>query len=214
MSGTDATPRNVKHRDSSLKNEMRKRYKERLRIARQTLLEHRRHGHDSYGSDQLMSRSDTIMDEVSKLQNDIQAQHHSWIDVNASLDTDYLLSVMDEISEELRHEEMMLMAERESYANDQELQAVFCPPADVCCPVCRVHRLLQNKHVIFCPCGLRLNLQLDGSSLQGMSESLRLAVLSHEEACAAEPVFSVKSMFRSEYLMLNCVACKTQQIII
>ncbi|KNC86798.1 hypothetical protein SARC_01060 [Sphaeroforma arctica JP610] len=156
-------------------DELRRRYKERLSNARQTLLDQRRRVSSTGQNAPAPAQTDNIKHEIlTKMQIDAS------VDLHETLDPDYLVQIMNEISEELRQEENLLLAEQEAYLNNQEIRQTMIAEATVCCPICLSHPLRQNKQVIFCACGMRIDCQVDHTTLQGFGESLNDCVNLHK----------------------------------
>ncbi|KAJ7375091.1 hypothetical protein OS493_001825 [Desmophyllum pertusum] len=77
-----------------------------------------------------------------------------------------IISVMDEIQKDLMEEERNILARYDENLKFEEASlcaAINCLRTDdfVLCPVCKRNALHQNKQVIFCACGLRIDTEYD-----------------------------------------------------
>lgn len=118
----------------------------------------------------------------------------------ADFDIESVLNLFEDIQEELRHEELKMLAEFEKYeASVREEEDVLCSAIaslsaeEVICPVCQKNSLLQNKSVIFCKCGVRVDTEQDCLTLRNVKQLLDDGVKLHGKTCDTPPTFSVVS---------------------
>lgn len=135
---------------------------------------------------------------------------------------DELLSLMDEIQKELMQEERKILARYNENLMFEE--ASLCAAIEslktdefVMCPVCKRNALHQNKQVIFCACGMRIDTEYDAVNLIYVRNQIDEALTSHREGhCASEPEFCVsfvKELGVSNLVSL-CKACEFMYIIL
>ncbi|XP_015760294.1 PREDICTED: RPA-interacting protein A-like, partial [Acropora digitifera] len=145
----------------------------------------------------------------------------SGADYNATEDysLDEVLTIMDEIQKELMEEERSILA-HEQYEDNLKFEeaslcaAIECLRTDeVLCPVCKSKPLHQNKQVIFCACGLRIDTEYDAVNLSYVRGQIESALVAHrDEHCLAEPEFCIS--FVQELGVRNLVLlCKSYQSI-
>lgn len=83
----------------------------------------------------------------------------------------------------------------------------------VVCPICRKGNLLENKGVIFCNCGLRLNVQ-SNITLDFVNQLLCEAYNAHSATCAQDPAFVLRNQFGISTLCLYCEHCDALHVVI
>ncbi|XP_070571879.1 RPA-interacting protein A-like [Ptychodera flava] len=140
-------------------------------------------------------------------------------DVTDGIDNfDEIFSVMEEIKAELLREEQDLLAQYNSsvkFDEDSLCAAVEQLDTDeLICPVCRRNPLLQNKSVIFCACGIRIDTEQDCLTLSHVKIQLSDAVKQHGSSCIGESIFSVVDQFGSKNLLMSCKSCDYMYIIL
>lgn len=168
---------------------------------------------------------DLMREELKMLQRSFQAS--PTIDEDQmetdklDFDIDDVLSLFDDIQEELIKEEKRIMEEFEKYENSvKQEEKILCRAIErlstdeVICPVCQKNQLLQNKGVIFCPCGVRVNTEQDCITLSYVKTSLEEGVNQHSVTCEGEPVFSAVQDYGSNNLLMSCKACDWMYIVI
>eukprot|EP00899_Mesostigma_viride_P007622 jgi/Mesvir1/16861/Mv15746-RA.1 len=124
-------------------------------------------------------------------------------------------SFLRDMEKALRQEEESLLryaSELQSFEeNSMSATVEECdapPEGVVTCPVCRRALLHQNKHVIFCGCGLRVDTQNDQIDLCFVKQRLGAVWSEHlESGCAATPSFSCSPCFGVTGLVMNCEQC-------
>ena len=92
-----------------------------------------------------------------------------------------LLDIQNEIVEEERRNEHLLLQEQYE-AQVGHLENDIVPHEDpnvVLCPVCQSNNLLQNRSVIFCRCGIRLDTKHDSLSLAQVGQQIMSACAAH-----------------------------------
>ncbi|RDD38034.1 RPA-interacting protein A [Trichoplax sp. H2] len=127
---------------------------------------------------------------------------------------EHVLSVLEEMEEELIKEERKLL---QSVVDDYfkfdmtSLSAVIerMEGNEIICPVCLRSPLLQNKHIIFCSCGLRLDTEFDGITLDYVKKQIEDAFNMHNKSCFAKPTMSEVKIptCKSNNLLLTCNEC-------
>ncbi|XP_050408441.1 RPA-interacting protein A isoform X2 [Patella vulgata] len=139
-------------------------------------------------------------------------------DVNG---VDKMLSLFEDIQEELRREELRLLQEHEKYEESLQQEEVVLSSAieklstdEVICPICQKSVLMMNQNIIFCRCGMRINTEQDCISLGDVKVQLESAISQHNSSCSYNPVFKVMSEFGPQHLLMACQACDFMYIII
>ncbi|CAI8043229.1 RPA-interacting protein A [Geodia barretti] len=126
-------------------------------------------------------------------------------------DVELVLSIMDELTEELIKEEQALLAQYEDdirFSEDALCDAVrSLHTDDIICPICQKDYLHQNKQVLFCSCGLRLDTAHDGISLDYIRRQLDHYSLEHSSQCRGKPQFSLETVMQTQTLIMNCPVC-------
>ncbi|KAK3736346.1 hypothetical protein QZH41_020804, partial [Actinostola sp. cb2023] len=159
------------------KETYKKRCKERLRIGRQKFLDRFRHMESSTSdsASPLGSEVEKVMDEewsrIAVENNHLPAWKPNKescrpfagvkLDVTEEAELTEILDIMDEIQKELIEEEqIILMQYNENLRFEEESLCAAIDKLstnDVICPVCKRNPLHQNKQVIFCQCGMRID---------------------------------------------------------
>jgi len=130
------------------------------------------------------------------------------------------LDYFQEIQRELLREEERMLAQYEELASfdDQYIHDTInmLSTTAVICPVCQKNNLLQNKHIIFCKCGIRVDTQTDAIDLEYVRNQLQESVNEHSSACQHTPSFHVADLsgVGIENLVLSCQVCDCLSIII
>lgn len=139
------------------------------------------------------------------------------IELDSSEDTsvEEVLSIMEEIQKELMDEERNILSQYEENLKFEE--ASLCAAIEslrtedyVICPVCKRNPLHQNKQVVFCACGIRIDTEHDALNLTYLRNQIDEALTIHrDQGCAMEPEFCV-SVFQEvgvSNLVALCKAC-------
>jgi len=213
------------------KEQYRKRCLDRLRNGRQKFLERFRQGCNT-GDSSLVKE---VMNEEWLRLSEENRELPQWcpsresctpfagvgLDEPEGNSIDEILSIMDEIQRELMAEERNILAQYEESVKFEEASlcaAIECLRTDdVFCPVCKRNPLLQNKQIIFCACGLRIDTEYDAVNLNYVRNQINDALAMHrEESCKVEPEFCtsfVKELGVSN-LVLICKACEFMYIVL
>ncbi|XP_013419153.1 RPA-interacting protein A isoform X2 [Lingula anatina] len=133
-------------------------------------------------------------------------------------DVEQVLSILEEIKSELLLEEQRILEEYEkSLAFDE---AGLCAAIDqlktdeVICPICKKNPLMQNKQIIFCCCGMRIDTELDGLNIANIKSQLEEGISLHNTQCVKEAKFSVMKQAGVENLLMTCETCDFMFIVI
>eukprot|EP00731_Ephydatia_muelleri_P023125 Em0015g708a len=133
-------------------------------------------------------------------------------------DIEYVLSIVEELTQELMLEEERILAQHEQNTKLSEealCAAIEClATSDVICPVCQKDVLHQNKHIIFCSCGVRLDTAQDGVTLSYIQKQLEECCAYHSGLCCGKPVFSLEDTVGIQNIIMNCSVCDHMDIII
>jgi len=134
-------------------------------------------------------------------------------------EVDEILSIMDEIKRELQREEQHMLEEyraSEMFEQSQLADTIGdTDPNKVICPICKRNWLLQNKNVIFCACGLRLDMEQDGLMLSNLKQQLENGVTSHElMSCTGSAQFFACSEGGITSLMMSCPSCDFMFVVV
>ncbi|EDO32784.1 predicted protein [Nematostella vectensis] len=214
------------------KDTYRKRCKERLRDSRQKFLGKFRQTDEAVGGASVI---DKVMDEEWTRLSKEHADLPQWkptrrsfrpfsnvpLEPSEEADINEILSVMDEIQQELMEEEKLILAQ---YDENQKFEEESLCAAieglktdDVICPVCKRNPLHQNKQVIFCCCGIRIDTETDCISLPYVKAEIESSVATHNsEGCGSEPTFVVSKVsgLQVSNLIMQCNDCGFLYIII
>ncbi|XP_005103470.1 RPA-interacting protein A [Aplysia californica] len=132
-----------------------------------------------------------------------------------------MISWFEEIQEELKLEEQQLLNQQDlcdEYVKREEEELCTSLKSlstlDVICPLCERNSLLENKGVIVCKCGLRINTEQDGITLKNVQESLEAGANEHSAVCGSKPVFSLDEKFGTSTLTMSCQDCDFLFIVI
>lgn len=90
------------------------------------------------------------------------AVKHAMELTNESFNQSPSLPYMDQLTEELIAEERRILEQYmdDMRFDDQAVDATIGSSETVVCPICQQSPLLQNHHIIFCNCGLRIDTQV------------------------------------------------------
>lgn len=160
-----------------------------------------------------------IKDEWNKMKVEnmasMQDEFLSWDDKHI----DEYLSISSQIKADLLQEEATILAEFEKTMRldeDRLCDTVNAVHTDeVVCPMCRQHPLMMNKAVIFCACGLRLDTEEDGLTLNNVKSNIHAGLEEHSLGCQQQPTYSVLSQGeKSSFLLMICSACDFMHVVI
>ncbi|XP_071180487.1 RPA-interacting protein B-like [Mytilus edulis] len=133
-------------------------------------------------------------------------------------DVDEYVTYFDDIQQELIQEEKRMIDEYENSLQQEEKSLCtaierLCTD-EVICPVCQKSQLLQNKGIIFCRCGLRIDTEQDCITLANVKSSLEEGINQHGTTCEGEAVFSSVQDYGSNNLLMSCKTCDWMYIVI
>lgn len=115
--------------------------------------------------------------------------------------------------------ERQIMADLEQQQADEVLRheaeevAALTEPR-VPCPLCQVNALGKHDRMVYCRCGLRIDLQFDDLSLEQIHRQLLAAVAAHAEICNSAPAFQVRQFGSHTVLALVCTPCGTLDVVL
>ncbi|KAG8192663.1 hypothetical protein JTE90_009693 [Oedothorax gibbosus] len=125
-----------------------------------------------------------------------------------------VISIMEEIQKELLEEERRFLQLHAAEENDSFDSTInWLQRDEVICPICQKSTLNQIHSVIFCNCGLRIDVQ-DGLTLQHLRDQLNKGLDQHEETCQATPSFSLLHLSECTNLAITCGTCHFMYIAI
>lgn len=231
MSGSEKTKKNhremYKAKTPPWKETYRKRCLDRLRQSREKLQDRFR-GINSKELEKDANDNfvhELMKEELKSLQRSFQGSpsfDDDEMDTDKlDFDVDDVITLFDDIQEELLKEEKRIIDEFENYEKSlQEEEIQLCSAVErlcteeVICPVCQKSQLLQNKGVIFCPCGMRVNTEQDCITLANVKSSLEDGINQHSTTCEGDPVFSAVQDYGSNNLLMSCKTCDWMYIVI
>ncbi|CAI9740637.1 Hypothetical predicted protein [Octopus vulgaris] len=210
------------------KETYRKKCFERLRLSRAKLLDRFRQMKDEPEGETDVELIKDIMNKewLSLWDDEAELEREANIPLDISFipedeNVERILEIFEEIEAELKEEEQKLLREHdlyeESYLNEEKelCSALESLTADeVVCPICKKNPLIENKGVIFCKCGLRINTEQDGFKLADVKAQLDSGIEIHNFTCDAEPEFSMMCVLGTTNLFMTCEACDFMHIII
>ncbi|GFY37014.1 RPA-interacting protein A [Trichonephila inaurata madagascariensis] len=125
------------------------------------------------------------------------------------------INIMEEIQKEFLEEERKYLEEyAASEARNLNLEIDWLKQDEIICPVCQKNPLHQILSVIFCACGLRIDVQQDGLTLQHLKASLHKGLEDHEQNCLVTPSFSLLHFLNDTNLAITCGVCSFMYIVI
>ncbi|KAK7088148.1 RPA-interacting protein B-like [Littorina saxatilis] len=207
------------------KETYRKRCLQRLRESRNELYAKRRgiggasQPSDSEGereSDKFIKMLMSTELKALKQEEDVDCEMDFFDPMTGEIDT--TLALIEEIQEEMKAEEAKLVAEYEIFqVSLQKEEAALSSAIEMLnthpiCPVCAKNPLMENKGVIFCKCGVRIDTEQDGISLDFVGQQLEDAKELHE--CDGQPIFSVQDNYGIRNLLMICQKCDFMYIVI
>jgi hypothetical protein len=150
-------------------------------------------------------------------------------------DIEFMIQMEREILEALQNEENEILTEYYESLRMQDMEAV-CEEGNreemyaahlehmggddskvVLCPLCQSSYLLENRAVIFCHCGFRMDSVNDAIGLRHTKQALGNVMLAHSSSgCNGTLVFSTTQMFGSGvHLVAECQgACQKYNVVI
>lgn len=158
-----------------------------------------------------------VLNEWSSFQNDTR-QPGDLVDGLPSEDVDAILSVFDEITQELLDEEQKILAQYE--ADNRHDEASLCSAVEhlisneVICPICQKSPLFINKGIVFCNCGVRIDTEQDAVTLDMVRLNLDEGLRQHSLSCHDCPSFGVVSHVGICNMLMTCEACDFMYIIV
>lgn len=106
-------------------------------------------------------------------------------------------------------------AQLEEYSRHSNVvEALGGSDVTVLCPMCKKDYILLCGDVFLCKCGLRLDTENDGLTLDHLRSCLERAFSSHRDGCADDPVFSLESTFGGRNLCMRCECCGAFEVVI
>ncbi|XP_074662213.1 RPA-interacting protein-like [Tubulanus polymorphus] len=159
----------------------------------------------------LLKREDSSLPDIT-MEDDLN------ILAGESNEIENMLSVFDEIQEELKKEEWKLIDEYEqSIELDEKAMHASIDALhsnELLCPMCKKFPLMQNKNIIFCKCGLRVDTEQDCISLDFVRSNLEEGLLMHSEQCNENVVFGLMKDAGVDNLLMTCKVCDFMHIVI
>lgn len=136
-------------------------------------------------------------------------------------DLNDIINIVEEIQNELIKEEQLMLSKYEEglkFEEERLCAAIQCLQTDdLICPICKQNPLLQNRQIIFCSCGIRIDTESDAITLEFVRNQLRDAMEQHSnEGCLAEALFSVSSYpeLGVSNLIMACKSCDFLAVIL
>ncbi|GBO01265.1 hypothetical protein AVEN_1991-1 [Araneus ventricosus] len=125
------------------------------------------------------------------------------------------ISIMEEIQQEIREEERKWLEEyAASETRNLESEVDWLQQDEVICPLCQKNPLHQIRSVIFCACGVRIDVQQDGLTLQHLKSELHKGLETHEQGCLVSPSFSLLHFLENTNLAITCEGCNFMYIVV
>ena len=148
-------------------------------------------------------------------------------------DIEFMMQMEREILEALQNEENIILTEYYESLRTQDMEAVHEEGNQedlynrhlqhmggddskvVLCPLCTSSYLLENRSVIFCNCGFRMDSISDAIGLRHTKQALGNVMSAHGgTGCIGTLSFSTTSMFGSgTHLVAECKVCENYQIV-
>jgi hypothetical protein len=150
------------------------------------------------------------------------------------LDIEWMLQMESEILASLKSEEDDILLEYYESFREQEMEAVSEESDQetmyathlqhmngdsskvVLCPLCTKSYLLENRSVIFCPCGFRMDSRSDSIGLRHTKQALGAVMSVHSQSgCGGTLSFTTTEMFGSGvHLVAQCQTCQRYDIVL
>lgn len=164
---------------------------------------------------------DILRREKNELLSYDSLNYNPFSDNDRSDDFNKVLDIMEEIQKELMAEEQLLLKQYEEslrFEEERLCAAIECLHTDdVICPICKKNPLMQNKQIFFCSCGIRIDTENDGVTLEFVRTQLKGALEQHSnDGCPHEPVFSISSLpgIGISSLIMGCKNCDFLAVIL
>lgn len=133
-------------------------------------------------------------------------------------DIEEILSLMDEITQELITEEKSMIScyEENLEFTERALSAVIDSMNDdnVVCPICLKNILMQDQQIIFCSCGIRIDTEQDGITLDYVRRQLTEGTTLHSQYCSSVPQFTLDQILGIQNILMTCTVCDFMYIIV
>jgi hypothetical protein len=149
-------------------------------------------------------------------------------------DIEFMLQLEEEILSALKDEENEILLEYYESMHERELvqdmedeshEQMYANHLNhlkgdeskmVLCPMCEYSYLLQNRSVLFCDCGFRMDSKSDSIGLRHVKIALGNIMVKHTQSgCNGSLRFETTEMFGSGvHLMAKCEACNTFDIVV
>ncbi|KAE8625249.1 hypothetical protein XENTR_v10006207 [Xenopus tropicalis] len=129
------------------------------------------------------------------------------------------LATFEEIKQELLLEEKAMVDEFENILQFEEqcLDSVvgLSTGDQIVCPVCNRNYLTVTSCFIVCQCGVYINTQSQGMSIEKLHYLLESSLTAHGYHCTEHPVFSVATeLGGAGSLLMSCHACDAMVVIL
>nr|AAH73732.1 Xripalpha protein [Xenopus laevis] len=129
------------------------------------------------------------------------------------------LATLEEIKQELLLEEKAMIEEFENILQFEEqcLDSVveLSTGDQIVCPVCNRNYLTVTSCFIVCQCGVYINTQSRGMSIEKLHSLLESSLTSHGYHCTKLPVFSVATeLGGAASLFMSCQECDAMVVIL
>uniref|UniRef100_A0A8C5PRC3 RPA interacting protein n=1 Tax=Leptobrachium leishanense TaxID=445787 RepID=A0A8C5PRC3_9ANUR len=209
------------------KETYRKRCVDRLQSNRSKLLDKfRQMGdrlHSRIGGNSLLVQ-EVMEEEWAAMQSDSNGFPSLWKSGSLSQALGVLkdpeeLAILEEIKQELLLEEQAMVEEFENLLQFEEecLDSMVKLNASnqIVCPVCNRHNLTVTSGFIVCRCGVHVNTQSQGMSIEKLSSLLEANLTAHGCNCPQHPVFSVATgVDGTASLFMSCHVCDAVTVVI
>ncbi|CAH2222956.1 RPA-interacting A [Pelobates cultripes] len=208
------------------KETYRKRCVERLKSNRSKLLDKFRQVGDRLhsGTGNSLLVEEVMEEEWAAMQSDHKGFPSLWNNGTFSQALGILtdpdeLATLEEIKRELRVEEQAMIEEIENILQFEEecLDSVvgLNVSNQIVCPVCNRHNLTVTSCFIVCQCGVHINTQSQGMSIEKLRSLLETNLTAHGYNCCHHPVFSVVTgMEGIPSLFMSCHVCDAMTIVV
>lgn len=174
----------------------------------------------------------SLSSSLSSLVQD-ELHHHVRENTASSADDDDVCTMTQEEYEDLllylenaiiveEEQERARLLQTEYEENEKYEASLFDPnaslvdsPERVVCPLCQSAFLSLHSGLLFCSCGLRMNLQMDGISLSYIRDRIHDVLADHGKDCPFDiPKFSSLHHFGTAHLCFICPLCGATEVIV